>query len=108
MGKGNPMLDQQRGGCGSGVLSWFPSFPGQLEEGTGAVTVPSSLHELMLFVSVLSDAGRAVNNERGLGNPSLQGEGASGTVREFLFYSLAFLSKLPVRRSKNKKLGQVA
>lgn len=37
----------------------------------GAVSVPSSLHEPISFASASSDAGRAVNNERGLGNPSL-------------------------------------
>lgn len=50
----------------------------------------------------------SVSGECGLSNSSLQGEDASGTARGFLFCSLAFLSKLPGRKSKNKKLGQRA
>lgn len=78
------------------------------EEGMGAVILASSLPNPILFVSVLLDSGRAVGGECGLGNSSLQGEDASGTVRGFLLCSLAFLSKLPGRKSKNKKLGQRA
>lgn len=49
----------------------FLAFVGSLRRGVGAVTVPSSLHEPILFASVLLDAVRAVNSECGLGNPSL-------------------------------------
>lgn len=45
-------------------LSW------PVRRGVGATTVPSSFHGSVVFVSVLSDADRAVNNECGLGDPS--------------------------------------
>lgn len=87
----------------------FTAFLGSLRRGAGAVSVPSSLHEPSSFASASSDAGRAVNNERGFGNPSLCREKMPQALRGgFLFYSLAFLSELPGRKSKNKKLGQIA
>lgn len=58
-------------GVGAESCCGFPAFLGSLGSGVGAVTVPDSLHEPILFASVLSSAGRAVNNERGLGDPSL-------------------------------------
>jgi len=58
-------------GVGAESCRGFPAFLGSLRRGVGAVTVLSSLHEPISFASVFLDAGRAVNNERGLGNPSL-------------------------------------
>lgn len=100
MGKRKSTLDRGRGELGSRILPWFHMRRG--------VTLPNSLPNPILLVSVLLDSGRALSGECGLGNSSLQGEDASGTVRGFLFYSLAFLSELPGRKSKNKKLGQRA
>lgn len=58
-------------GVGAESRRGFPALPGSLRRGVGAVAVPSSLHEPILLASALLSAGRAVNNERGLGDPSL-------------------------------------
>lgn len=65
-----------------------------------------SLHEPGLFALLNKSPGRAVNNERGLGSPSLQGEVASGTVGDFSSWCVS--SELPAAKSENKKLGQLA
>lgn len=74
----------------------------------GEVTLPNSQFLTQPYFTCVGAPGfgRGVSGECGLGNSCLQREDASGTVRGFLFCSLAFLSELPGRKSKNKKLGQ--
>lgn len=64
-----------------------------------------SLHEPVLFALSNKSPGRAVNNESGLGSPSLQAEVASGTAGDFSSWCVS--SELPAAKSE-KKLGQLA
>ena len=70
---------------GAGSCHGFTACLGSLRRGVGAVTVASSLDEPILFASALSDAGRAMNNERGLGNPSLYREKMPQALRGNFF-----------------------
>lgn len=96
-------------GVGAKSCRGFPAFLGSLRRRVGAVTVPGCLHESILFASVLSDAGRTENNERGLGNPSLCREKMPQALRgHFSSTSWHFYPSYLAGKVKIKELGQIA